>query len=237
LGYNSSHMENKNTKNGHLIMASADIGNGADLPSRSLDALRDSNLLIFEEDRPARRFLKAAGITRNYLKLNEHKNNLVLEDARTALKKGQQICYMSDQGTACLADPGVDLLKLAESLGTKVTVIPGPSSVSAAISACPFDCSKFYYVGFPPRKEAERKRFLANAGTTPAALVIMDTPYRIKQLLTDCASVFPNRKAVVALDISGAQEAYWYGKFSTLLKRAEKLKEKLNFVLVIESEK
>lgn len=224
-------------KSPHLIMASADIGNVEDLPLRSLEALRNSDMLIFEEDRPARKFLKAAGITRDYYKLNEHKGNDTINDAKAAFKKGQSVCYMSDQGTACLADPGLELVKLAVQMQVDTTVIPGPSSISAAISACPFDCSRFYYIGFTPRKENERKQFLLESGKTPAALVIMDTPYRLKNLLADCLDVFPKRMALIALDISGPKESFWSGRLDKLLVKAESLTEKLNFVLIIEAPK
>jgi len=221
----------------HLIMASADIGNVEDLPFRSLEALRNSDMLIFEEDRPARKFLKAAGITRDYYKLNEHKSNDTLNDAKAAFKKGLSVCYMSDQGTACLADPGLELVKLAVQMQVETTVVPGPSSISAAISACPFDCSRFYYIGFTPRKDTERKQFLMESGKTPAALVIMDTPYRLKNLLADCLEVFPKRMASIALDISGSKESFWNGRLDKLLVKAESLTEKLNFVLIIEAPK
>jgi len=45
-------------------------------------------------------------------------------------------------------------------MSVSIEVIPGPSSVTAAISACPFDCSRFNYIGFLPRAENERLRFL-----------------------------------------------------------------------------
>ena len=126
---------------GKLTVASNSIGNDKDVPQRTLEAIRSSDLLVFEEDRPARRLLKLAGVHRDYFKHNEHKDNETLEEVRNYLIAGKSVFYCSDQGSASLADPGKELTSIAFELGVKIEVIPGPSSITAAISACPFDLS------------------------------------------------------------------------------------------------
>ncbi|NRA67055.1 MAG: hypothetical protein HRU19_21380 [Pseudobacteriovorax sp.] len=218
---------------GKLILAANSIGLLQDIPTRSLIALKTSDELIFEEDRPARQALKAAGIHREYTKLTEHLESDTLEQFETAILNGKSVCYMSDQGMPTLADPGGALLKIAYSLGAKVEIIPGPSSISTALSACPFDISRFNYIGFLERDQQQRQNELVTlAKSTHEPLVFLDTPYRRKALLGAITNAFgKKRKAMLALDISGQHEEYIYEDLGIL---AQLDYPKLNFVLVVE---
>lgn len=217
-------------------MAATAIGNVADIPARSLEALKQSDLLIFEEDRPARQFLKAAGLHREYWKLSEHQEQETLKEASRALKAGETVVYMSDQGTANFADPGLKLLELAYQLEATVNPIPGPSSLTAAISACPFDLKTFHYLGFLPRQESERNQVLHELSKTKEALVILDTPYRKNALLESAASIFPKRRAFLAIDLSGPKQEFIICELKSTTQKI-KSDEKVNFVLIIEGTK
>ncbi len=218
-----------------LTMAATHLGDPRDIPLRSIEALRESDLLVFEEDRPARSFLKAAGVHRDYLKYSEHAQQETLDEVTRILKSGGWVTYMSDQGTPGLADPGRQLVALAYQLQVKVEVIPGPSSMAAVIAAAPFECHSFTFLGFPPREPPARLRALKGAAQLDHPIILMDTPYRLVPLLETCKEAFGgSRRAVLALEISSPQEAFWYGQLDALTKRAGSLKEKLNFVLMIQ---
>lgn len=218
-----------------LTMAATHLGDPRDLPSRSLEALREADLVVFEEDRPARSFLKAAGIHRDYLKYSEHAQKETLDEVTRVLKAGGWVTYMSDQGTPGLADPGRELVAVAYQLQAKVEVIPGPSSLTAVIAAAPFDCRSFTFLGFPPREAPERLKTLRNAAQLSHPVIIMDAPYRFLPLLEACKDAFGgSRRAVLALEISCPGEQFWYGQLDALAKRASSIKEKLNFVLLVQ---
>jgi 16S rRNA (cytidine1402-2'-O)-methyltransferase len=221
--------------NARLTMAATHIGHVADIPSRSLDALRQADLLIFEEDRPARSFLKAAGIHREYERWSEHKQNNTLELAIDSFGEGKWVTYMSDQGTPNLADPGHELLKAAYRLGVRVEVIPGPSSITAALSACPFDTRRFDYLGFPPKEPDRRKAFLKEHVHADHLLVLLDTPYRMKHLIDGCREVFGgDRMGLLALDITGPTEKFLVGPLDQLAQQGKQSDGKTNFILVID---
>ena len=132
------------SKTSTLIIASNSIGNPKDIPSRTLEYIRTSDLLVFEEDRPARLLLKTAGVQRDYLKYSEHKQKDTLDEIRSSFLNNKTVLYVSDQGCANLADPATDIIKLAYSLHIKIAVVPGPSSITSAISACPFNLNSFF---------------------------------------------------------------------------------------------
>tara|TARA_Y100001970_G_C14132475_1_gene802484 strand:+ start:575 stop:1228 length:654 start_codon:yes stop_codon:yes gene_type:complete len=215
-------------------MAANHIGNLDDTPRRTLEAIQKADLLIFEEDRTARKLLKAAKVFRPYLKYNEHHQKEVLSQVRRALNESHQVAYISDQGNPCLADPGRFLV--AEGLRQKaqLKVIPGPSSITSAISACPFDMSSFHYEGFLPQKTALRAKAINLFKKTKVPVILLDTPYRREALLEALFEAFSHsRKALIAIDISGPEEVYHYGTLSELKKETKSL-GKLNFVLIIE---
>ncbi|MCB0416918.1 MAG: hypothetical protein KDD39_04665 [Bdellovibrionales bacterium] len=213
---------------GTLILAGTDLGNHADIPARSLEALRTGQLLVFEGNRNARAFLKAAGVHRDFLCYSEHEERESLEAVESALRQGQVVVYMSDQGMPNVADPGRALLQLAYRLGSNIQIIPGPSSLTTALAACPFSTERFYFAGFLPRDSGARRKALGGLQKHPVA-VVLDTPYRLRALLDDAVAVFGPKPALLALDISGPQEQFIFAP----LPKIHAPEEKLNFVLVI----
>ena len=221
------------SKSSKLIMAGTSIGNTEDIPKRSLAHLRDSDMLIFEEDRPARSFLKEAGVHREYYKYSEHKNEHTLDEFKNSIKDKQTICYMSDQGMPVLADPGKDLLNIAYQSNCKIQVIPGPSSVTAAISACPFVDNSFYFKGFLPREAKSRQQAIQKLTTLNDPFIVLDAPYRLNALINDFREIIPKRRCLLAVDISGPNENYYLSNFSRLGNTIKDLPKKTNFVLII----
>lgn len=218
---------------GTIILASSHIGNPEDTPKRSLEALKLGDLLVFEEDRPARKLLKTAGINKSYLKYNEHSRHETINSIIKNLKDGKTVVYMSDQGCPSLADPGQKLSKLAWEIGAAVQVIPGPSSITAAIAACPFNMKEFNFSGFLPKDAHGRAQKLRKLKSLKTPTIILDTPYRLQNLLNSCNEIFTkNTVAFLALEISKNDEQYLLGNFSKLKKDTAEIKKK-NFVLII----
>lgn len=220
---------------GKLIVAANSLGCSDDIPVRALEALRCADLVIFEELKPARQTLKKASIHRDFLRLSEHEEKDTIEQAGEALKNGKSIIYMPDQGCANICDPGRQLLEVAYGLGSTVSVIPGPSAITAALAACPFDTSRFLSWGYLPRQEDKRLELLNEISRYPFPTVILDTPYRLRPLLSACEeAIGSHRRALLALDITGESEAFHYETLA-VLKREYSGSKKLNFVLVIEN--
>lgn len=227
------HDQKKRGKEVSLIMASNHLGNEDDLPLRSKEALQNSDLVVFEEARPARKALKASGVKREFLLFNEHAQKDTLEEVRRALKKGQTVCYMSDQGSPTFCDPGAELAATAHELEKEIQVIPGPSSLTAAMSACPFPINGFVFTGLLPRKKEERLAELKKYLSLKKPLITLDAPYRREALLESFEDLVGGKqKALLALDISGPEESYLYGSLKEIRKKTKSL-GKINFVLIL----
>jgi len=227
------HIPSPHTPGGRLVLAANSLGNSEDVPERAKKLLQNADLLVFEEDRVARQTLKAAGIHRQYSRLSEHHEADTLAEVRTALKAGKTVSYMSDQGMPGVADPGWELVALAYQVLAKVEIIPGPSSITTALAACPFKVERFLYYGFLSREPQNRKKELSDLGRSRVPAIILDTPYRLKAVLDECSAVIPTCKALLAIDISGPLENYYYEPLSQLATRVATWDGKVNFVLVI----
>jgi 16S rRNA (cytidine1402-2'-O)-methyltransferase len=221
---------------GTLWIAATTLAHPDDIPQRSLELIRNCQLLIFEEDKRARQFLKAAKVHRQWLRYTEQREAFTVEELERELRAGNDALYMSDQGTPGLADPGRDLVNLAFGIGAPVGCVPGPSSLTAAISVCPLDCRRFQFAGFPPREEKERETFLRMYLTQQWPSVIFETPYRLRFFFETLAKVLAGstRRVFVALDISGPNERFIIGTADTILKTILTLTEKMNFVVILE---
>jgi 16S rRNA (cytidine1402-2'-O)-methyltransferase len=220
---------------GTLWIAATSLGDPRDIPSRSLDLLRSCPFLVFEEDKQARQFLKAAGVQRQWMRYTEQRETFTLEELEKELRAGHDAVYMSDQGTPGLADPGRDLVEVAVRIGAKVRPVPGPSSLTAAISVCPIDCRRFQFAGFPPRDENEREAFLKSHLNHPWPTVVFDTPYRMKQFFETLDKVLrgSGRKVFVGVDISSENEDYWWDTSELILKQVMAQTEKRNYVVIV----
>lgn len=223
---------------GTLIMAAGAIGNPADIPTRALEVLRTADLLVFEEDRPARAMLKAAGVHREYLKYSEQDEIQTIREVEKALKRGEKVCYMSDQGCPTLEDPGSPVLKAAWSLKAKIQVIPGPSSVTAALSACPFSVKGAIVAGFLSRDREIREQEMRKLSISGHPFIVMDTPYRLTHTVESLKDVLDaQKKILLAVDITGEHECYIYDNTTEVMKFIVELPPKLNFVIVVEGKK
>lgn len=221
---------------GTLWMAATTLGDIKDIPLRSLELLRTCPFLVFEEDKQARQFLKAAGVQRQWMRYTEQRETFTLEELEKELKAGNDALYMSDQGTPGLADPGRDLVEVAVKIGAKLRVVPGPSSLTATISVCPIDCRRFQFAGFAPRDEGDREQFLQTYLDHPWPTVLFDTPYRMKQFFETLAKVLQNseRRIFVGVDISAENEEFWWGKADKIYKTVLAQTEKRNYVVIVE---
>lgn len=224
---------------GIFYFAANAIGRPEDTSPRALELLKTCDVVCFEEDKGARITLRQAGIHREYLKFTEHKEKIALSEIENALKNNQSVIYMSDQGASNLADPGHDLIKLANQCNAKMRIIPGPSSVTAALMACPFACKRFYFMGFLPREKEKRElelRNICHAISDP--IVLLETPYRREAFLDSLQQVLKTtRRIFLAFDISCENEHYFTGTAQECVAMAKNLSKDLNFVCIVEGRK
>lgn len=223
---------------GKLIICPTPIGNLGDMPKRALDALRGADTVCAEDTRVTGKLLAAYGIEKRIERLDE-----AMIAGRTAslidrVRDGEVIAYCSDAGMPGVSDPGLRLVCAARAAGVEVEVLPGPTAVATAYVASGSVNPHFYFGGFFPRKDAERRALLESLRSLDAALIFYESPNRLVSALAICAEVFPHREGAVCRELTKLHEEVACDSLPNLLeifsRRAQESSIKGEIVLVID---
>lgn len=217
-----------------LFLVSTPIGNYKDITLRALDTLKSVDLIICEEYKAARRLLSQYKINKELIALNEHNESEIADEIVLRITGGNTAALISDCGTPLFSDPGHLLVDLCINRGIEVIPVPGANSLLPALIASGFDTEKFYYYGWLSAKKNIRRKQLLDLKRIKEIIVLMDTPYRLKRLLSDAANIFGNAIPVVlAYKLTMKEEMYYRGSAQKVLNIAEKNNLKGEFVLIL----
>lgn len=220
---------------GTLYIVSTPIGNTSDISARAIEAIRNCDILLCEEAKPARRLLAGLHIQKEFILLNEHTTKEATAEALSLLATGKILSLISDDGTPLLADPGSELVKECITQNIKIVPIPGASSILAALVASGFSLLSFTFVGFLPRDKAARKKTTSEYKNRKETLLFLEAPYRLNQLLQDlCDGIGRDRKAAVCIDLTMPSEKFERRTLGALLKHFTEHPFKGEFVVVVE---
>ena len=207
--------------NGRLQVVATPIGNLADLSARARTALAGADVIAAEDTRHTGALLKAAGIATPLVSLHEHNEAQRTPGLLARLAAGETIALVSDAGMPLLSDPGFTLVQQAVQAGCTVTVIPGPSAITAALAVAALPTDRFCFEGFLPARASGRRAALAALARETRTLVFFEAPHRIVAVLRDMAEQLgAGREAVVARELTKAHETIYRGTLRELAARA-----------------
>ena len=191
---------------GTLYVVATPIGNLEDITPRALRTLRDVSLIAAEDTRHTGRLLAHFSIETpmvSYHTFNERSRRQRLLDAVASA----DIALVTDAGTPAISDPGVELVDAVLQAGYPVRTIPGPSSLTAAVSISGLLSGPFTFLGFLPRKAGERRELLARAAANGFGVVLYESPNRLHALLHELLAAFEGRRFAVARELSKMHES------------------------------
>jgi len=221
---------------GKLYLVSTPIGNYEDITIRGLNILKSVDFIICEEFKESRRMLAFYQIEKELLSLNEHNERDVVDDIMLKINGGKTAALISDCGTPLFSDPGHLLVDLLISAKIQVIPVPGANSLLPALTGSGFDFEKFYYYGWLSPNKEQRRQQLYRLKSMKEVIVILDTPYRLRQLLADVVKVMGKHlRAVVAFQLTMDGERFYRGTTADLLQIAEDKNLKGEFVLIIDN--
>ena len=188
----------------------------ASLPQANISLISEIKHFVVENTRSARRFLKQCdrGIdidSLSIVELNEHTPAAEVAAMLAPMADGHSIGVISEAGCPAVADPGADLVAVAQSRGYRVVPLVGPSSILLALMASGFNGQSFAFNGYLPVKDAERARAVKHLEQLVRqhnqTQIFIETPYRNDRLIADLTRILaPSLKLCVAVDISGPDE-------------------------------
>jgi 16S rRNA (cytidine1402-2'-O)-methyltransferase len=198
---------------GTLYLVATPIGNLEDITARALRVLREVALIAAEDTRHTRGLLTHFDIHTPLTSYFEHNKISKLDSILEALRSGD-VALVSDAGTPALSDPGYELVRAALAAGYPVVPVPGPSAVIAALVASGLPTDSFVYLGFLPRKDAERAALLASLAEERRTLVAYESPHRLLDTLTAIELTLGDRRVAVARELTKMFEEIYRGTAS-----------------------
>lgn len=202
---------------GTLYIVATPLGNLGDLTPRAAELLREVPVVAAEDTRRTRGLLAHLGARPTLLSFHAHSGDRRLEMLLEILRDGRDVAVVSDAGTPVVSDPGADLVEAARAAGFRVVPIPGVSAVAAALSAAGLSGDRYLFIGFLPRKGAERARLLARAASEEWSVVFFEAPRRLAALLADLArDAGGSRRVVVARELTKLHEEIRAGTLDEL---------------------
>ncbi len=216
-----------------LYLVSTPIGNLGDITIRALEILKSVDVIASEDTRKTSILLQHYSIRKPMLACHEHNETQVSERIIGMLRAGQSVALVSDAGTPAISDPGFVLVRRALAEDLPITAIPGPAALIPALVLSGLAVHAFTYRGFPPRKSGARQRWLAQSFHIPYTLIFYESPYRIAALVADAITVYGDRPAALANDLTKFHEAVWRGRLSDIQRILAGRSIKGEFVLLV----
>ena len=192
-----------------LYIVSTPIGNLEDITLRAINVLKNSDQILCEDTRRSIKLLNHYKIKKKLVsnhKFNEKKN---LGATIRLLKEKKVISLISDAGTPNLSDPGNILVKECIKENIRVIPIPGPSSVTAAMSISGFD-DKFIFYGFLPKKNKEIEKVCKKLSTYDFCIIFFVSAIKLNFYMKFFKKFFSNRQIFIAREMTKIHEAFYW---------------------------
>lgn len=222
---------------GRLHVVATPIGNLGDLSPRALETLRSVDAIAAEDTRHTQKLLAAFGARGTLIALHDHNEAAQSAQLVARMLAGDDIALVSDAGTPLISDPGFRLVRAAREAGIEVTPVPGACAAIAALSVAGMASDRFVFEGFLPNKAAARRERLEALAAEPRTLIFYESSHRIAATLDDAAAAIgPQRRAVLARELTKRFETVLDGTFPQLVERLaqDADQHRGEFVLIVE---
>jgi 16S rRNA (cytidine1402-2'-O)-methyltransferase len=182
------------------------------LPAYNAEIVSALRFFIVEDVRAARRFLKKTNPEINideltFFELNKHTRADEIANFLKPLADGNDVGVLSEAGCPAIADPGADVVAIAQQKNYRVVPLVGPSSILMALMASGFNGQSFAFVGYLPVQPQERakalKKLESRAYSEKQTQIFIETPYRNMKMIEDIIAVCQsNTRLCIAADIT-----------------------------------
>lgn len=200
-----------------LYLVATPIGNLGDVTLRALETLAAVDIVACEDTRVSRVLLDRYGIRQKLTAYHEHNAQVAGPRLLADLTEGKAVALISDAGTPLVSDPGYRLVGEVIAAGFRVVPIPGASAVLAALTASGLPSDAFFFAGFLPVKDGQRRTRLDAVKAVPGTLIFYESPNRVADSLAAMRDVLGGeREAAVGRELTKTFEEMRRGSLSGL---------------------
>jgi 16S rRNA (cytidine1402-2'-O)-methyltransferase len=201
-----------------LYLVATPIGNLRDITVRALEVLAAADLIACEDTRVSRKLMDHYGLTAPLTPYHDHNAAQARPKLMARLAGGATIALISDAGTPLVSDPGYKLVREVRAAGVSVTALPGASAVLAALAVSTLPTDRFFFEGFLPAKEGQRRSRIAELKRIPSTLVLFESGPRIAGALADLAVGLGAREAAICRELTKLHEEVRRGDLAALAR-------------------
>ncbi|MFR5000690.1 MAG: 16S rRNA (cytidine(1402)-2'-O)-methyltransferase, partial [Slackia sp.] len=191
---------------GRLVICPTPIGNLGDMTLRAIEELRGADAVCAEDTRVTGKLLAHFGIEKRLERLDEAAITRQAGRIAERIAAGETVAFCSDAGMPGVSDPGARLIEAVRREGGRIDVLPGASAAVTAYVASGFNNPRFFFGGFFPRKDSERRETLRALSSLDAVLMFYESPRRIASALAVVADELPQREVAVCRELTKVHE-------------------------------
>ena len=218
-----------------LYLVPTPIGNMGDITFRSIEVLKNVEVVFSEDTRETKKLLDHYEINKKLISCHKFNEDSVSDKVIEYLKDGCDVAIVTDRGTPLISDPGyVSSFKVIKE-GYNVVCLPGATAFTPALAMSGLNPNKFLFYGFLSSKKTEKKKELDELKDLNYTIILYESPYRVEETLLMIKEILGNRNISISREISKKHEEVFRGSIDEILNEIKEPKGE--FVIVIEENK
>jgi 16S rRNA (cytidine1402-2'-O)-methyltransferase len=208
---------------GTLYLVATPIGNLGDWTDRARSVVAAVDVVAAEDTRRTGRLLDSAGVkARRLVSFFEGNEGSRTRELLDELRAGRDVAVVTDGGMPAVSDPGVPLVRACIEEDIRVTVVPGPSAVLAALVVSGLPTDRFTFEGFVPRKAGERRARFSAMHDDPRTAVFFESPHRVEAALSDLVAALGDRQVALCRELTKLHEEMIRGTTTEVLEEVRR---------------
>jgi len=220
---------------GCLYLCATPIGNLKDITLRTLEILKEVDIIAAEDTRNTLRLLNHFDIKGNLTSYHEHNKYEKAEYLIGQMMSGKKTALVTDAGTPAISDPGEVLVKRCIEENIPVTSLPGPCALITALTVSGLSSKNFVFEGFLPSEKKDREQVLLRLKNETRTVIFYEAPHRIKKTLAVlCEEVGKDRKAALCRELTKLHEEVLRTDLGSALGYFEENEPRGEYVIVLE---
>jgi len=216
-----------------LYIVATPIGNLNDVTFRAAEVLKKVDIILCEDTRETLKLLNHLGISKPLVSYYRDNERIRIKEALSILLEGREVALVCDRGTPGISDPAYLLVREAYRNGIPVSPIPGPSSLTTALSVCGLPTDRVSFYGFIPRKSGKKRKFLESLREKEETTVFYESVHRIMDTLSIINELYPEREMTVCRELTKKFEEIKTGYVKEIFAEYQAKEAKGEFIIIL----
>ena len=217
-----------------LYLVPTPVGNLKDITLRSLEILKEVDVILCEDTRTSSKLLHHYNIEKPLSPYHQHNEHKIVAHLLGQLSAGKKMALITDAGTPAISDPGFLLVRECVKQNIKVECLPGPTAFVPALVNSGLPCNRFLFEGFLPLKKG-RQTLLKKLAEEDRTIILYESPLRLVKTLEEFKEYFgAERQCSVSRELSKMFEENKRGTLHDVCNHFKEKNVKGEIVIIVE---